>query len=85
MECQRFLVYTEIDGQFGRWWRRIASNPFYLLIVRRAGHERGVGLRPIAPGKPNQNDNTSNRRLRDECLNEHWLQNLPLVRTLIEP
>ena len=37
-------------------------------------HERGVQLRLIEPGKPNQNAyiESFNGRLRDECLNEHW-------------
>ena len=37
-------------------------------------HDRGVTLRLIEPGKPNQNAyvESFNGRLRDECLNEHW-------------
>ena len=37
-------------------------------------HENGVQLRPIEPGKPNQNAyvESFNGRFRDECLNEHW-------------
>ena len=36
-------------------------------------HDRGVTLRLIEPGKPNQNAyvESFNGRLRDECLNEH--------------
>ena len=50
------------------------------------GHERGVVLRLIEPGKPNQNAyiESFNGRLRDECLNEHWFQNVLHARTVIE-
>ena len=50
------------------------------------GHERGVQLRLIEPGKPNQNAyiESFNGRLRDECLNEHWFPSLLHARTEIE-
>lgn len=49
-------------------------------------HDRGVDLRLIEPGKPNQNAyvESFNGRLRDECLNEHWFIGLLQARTLIE-
>jgi len=49
-------------------------------------HERGVQLRLIQPGKPNQNAyvESFNGRLRDECLNEHWFTHLLHARTIIE-
>lgn len=49
-------------------------------------YERGVQLRLIQPGKPNQNAyiESFNGRLRDECLNEHWFPNLLHARTSIE-
>lgn len=49
-------------------------------------HKRGVKLLPIEPGKPNQNAyiESFNGRLRDECLNEHWLPSLQRVRAEIE-
>ena len=49
-------------------------------------HERGVQLRLIQPGKPNQNAyvESFNGRLRDECLNEHWFTQLLHARTTIE-
>lgn len=49
-------------------------------------HERGVELRLIEPGKPNQNAyvESFNGRLREECLNEHWFTSLLQARTLIE-
>ena len=41
-------------------------------------HTRGVTLRLIEPGKPNQNAyvESFNGRFRDECLNEHWFTSL---------
>ena len=49
-------------------------------------HERGVTLRLIEPGKPNQNAyiESFNGRFRDECLNEHWFTSLPHAQTIIE-
>lgn len=49
-------------------------------------HERGVTLRLIQPGKPNQNAyvESFNGRLRDECLNEHWFPTLLHARAEIE-
>ena len=49
-------------------------------------HERGVVLRLIEPGKPNQNAyvESFNGRLRDECLNEHWFTHLLHARTVME-
>ena len=49
-------------------------------------HNRGVALRLIEPGKPNQNAyvESFNGRLRDECLNEHWFTSLLHARTVIE-
>jgi len=49
-------------------------------------YERGVQLRLIQPGKPNQNAyiESFNGRLRDECLNEHWFTSLLHARAVIE-
>lgn len=49
-------------------------------------YERGVQLRLIGPGKPNQNAyiESFNGRFRDECLNEHWVPSLLHARTEIE-
>jgi putative transposase len=54
-------------------------------MVTRA-YERGVQLRLIQPGKPNQNAyvESFNGRFRDECLNEHWFTHLLHARTTIE-
>jgi transposase InsO family protein len=49
-------------------------------------HRRGVALRLIEPGKPNQNAyvESFNGRFRDECLNEHWFMSLAHARAVIE-
>lgn len=49
-------------------------------------HQRGVQLRQIEPGKPNQNAyiESFNGRFRDECLNEHWFTSLAHARVVIE-
>lgn len=49
-------------------------------------HQRGVLLRQIEPGKPNQNAyiESFNGRFRDECLNEHWFTTLAHARVVIE-
>lgn len=49
-------------------------------------HERGLTLRLIEPGKPNQNAyiESFNGRFRDECLNEHWFTSVAQARALIE-
>ncbi len=49
-------------------------------------HERGVQLRLIEPGKPNQDAyvESFNGRLRDEYLNEHWFTHLLHARAVIE-
>lgn len=49
-------------------------------------HRNDITLRPIEPGKPNQNAyvESFNGRLRDECLNEHWFTSLEHARVEIE-
>lgn len=49
-------------------------------------HQRGITLRLIEPGKPNQNAyiESFNGRLRDECLNEHWFVSLEHAQEVIE-
>jgi putative transposase len=49
-------------------------------------HRRGIALRLIEPGKPNQNAyvESFNGRFRDECLNEHWFMSLAHARAVIE-
>ena len=49
-------------------------------------YERGVRLRFIQPGKPQQNGfvESFNGKLRDECLNEHWFTTLYDAREKVE-
>ena len=49
-------------------------------------HARGITLRLIEPGKPNQNAyiESFNGRFRDECLNEHWFTSLGHAQVVIE-
>ena len=49
-------------------------------------YERGVRLRLIAPGKPQQNGfvESFNGKFRDECLNEHWFLSLYEAREKVE-
>jgi putative transposase len=49
-------------------------------------HDRGVTLRLIEPGKPNQNAyiESFNGRFRDECLNEHWFTSVAHAQVIIE-
>ena len=49
-------------------------------------YARGITLRLIEPGKPNQNAyiESFNGRLRDECLNEHWFTSLAHAQVVIE-
>ena len=49
-------------------------------------HERGLTLRLIQPGKPNQNAyiESFNGRFRDECLNEHWFTSVAHAQAVIE-
>lgn len=62
------------------------GNEFFGKAMVIWAHERGVLLRPIEPGKPNQNAyiESFNGRLRDECLNEHWFPSLLHARAEIE-
>jgi putative transposase len=49
-------------------------------------HERGLTLRLIEPGKPNQNAyiESFNGRFRDECLNENWFTSVAHAQAVIE-
>jgi putative transposase len=55
-------------------------------VMLTLAHERGVTLRLIEPGKPNQNAyiESFNGRLRDECLNEHWFTSMTHAKVVIE-
>lgn len=86
-------------GHLVRELERICSARGYPRIIRTDNgkeftskamlnwaHDRGVKLRLIEPGKPNQNAyiESFNGRFRDECLNEHWFFNLEHARSVIE-
>lgn len=49
-------------------------------------YKNGIEMKPIEPGKPNQNAyvESFNGRFRDECLNEHWFLNLYHAKVIIE-
>lgn len=49
-------------------------------------YRNGVELKFIQPGKPTQNGfiESFNGRFRDECLNQHWFENLEQAREIIE-
>ena len=49
-------------------------------------YDRGVRLRFIEPGKPQQNGyvESFNGKFRDECLNEHWFMSLYDARRIVE-
>jgi putative transposase len=49
-------------------------------------YHNGVDLKFIQPGKPTQNAfiESFNGRLRAECLNQHWFENLEQAREIIE-
>lgn len=49
-------------------------------------YQNAVALRFIEPGKPNQNAyvESFNGRLRDECLNTHWFDDLTQARAVID-
>ncbi len=49
-------------------------------------HHRGVDLKQIQPGKPQQNAyiESFNGRFRDECLNENWFVSLEHAKRIIE-
>ena len=55
------------------------------VAVDQWAHRRGVKLHFIDPGKPIQNAfvESFNGRFRDECLNEHWFDNLHHARALV--
>ena len=62
------------------------GNEFCGKAMLSWAHARGVQLRLIEPGKPNQNAyiESFNGRFRDECLNEHWFTSLPHACVVIE-
>jgi putative transposase len=55
-------------------------------VLEPWAHPHGVTLHCIDPGKPIQNTHCESfhRRLRDECLNEHWFLSLGDARQIVE-
>ena len=67
-------------------FRRYYGTEFCGRAMLTWAHTRGVTLRLIEPGKPNQNAyvESFNGRLREECLNEHWFTSLAHAQVIIE-
>lgn len=65
---------------------RIGDGPVTGKEMMMWVHRQRIELRLIEPGKPNQNAyvESFNGRLRDECLNEHWLTSLDHAMRVIE-
>lgn len=59
---------------------------FISKALDRWAYENGVEIKFIQPGKPNQNAycESFNARLRDECLNTNWFENLADAKQVIE-
>lgn len=51
-----------------------------------SAYQRGVGLHFIEPGKPVQNAciESFKRKLREECLNEHWFGSIAEAQARVE-
>ena len=82
----RVLDRLALTGGLPRTIRTDNGKEFCGKAMATWAHERGIELRQIEPGKPNQNAyvESFNGRLRDECLNEHWFLGLLQARTIIE-
>ena len=85
----RDAVYANrrrIRGTRGKHLRTDNAQAFCGRAMLTWAHERGVALRLIEPGKPNQNAyiESFNGRFRDECLNEHWFTSLAHAQAIIE-
>ena len=99
-QCPTIVVDTSISGQrVTRVLEELAElTGLPQVIVTDNGPEftskamlcwaeqRGVRLHFIDPGKPTQNGyiESFNGKLRDECLNGHWFNNLQEARRIIE-
>lgn len=59
---------------------------FTSKILDEWAHKNGIALQFIEPGKPMQNGyvESFNGTLRNECLNEHWFENLSEAQRIIE-
>ena len=75
-------------GQFRGLPRAIRTDQgpeFTSRALDRWAYERGIDLKLIAAGKPTQNAyiESFNGKFRDECLNDHYFNNLAHARALI--
>jgi putative transposase len=82
----RILDRLAIERGLPKVWRTDNGLEFCGRAMLTWAHDRGVTLRLIEPGKPNQNAyiDSFNGRLRDECLNEHWFTSLAHAQVVIE-
>ncbi len=82
----RFLERIRIERGLPRIIRTDNGSEFTGRAMLTWAHQRGITLRLIEPGKPNQNAyvESFNGRFRDECLNENWFTSLHHARTVIE-
>jgi transposase InsO family protein len=82
----RILDQLAIDRGLPKALRTDNGPEFCGRAMLTWAHERGVDLRLIEPGKPNQNAyiESFNGRFRDECLNEHWFTSIGHAQVVIE-
>src|SRR5689334_11205574 len=78
----------EAVGQFRGLPRAIRTDQgpeFTSRALDRWAYGRGIDLKLIAAGKPTQNAyiESFNGKFRDECLNDHYFNNLEHARALI--
>lgn len=99
-ECLDIEVETSIGGQqvarylnktilfYGKPKEILTDNgpEFTSNAMNAWAYDRGIEHIFIDPGKPMQNGfiESFNGRLRDECLNQNWFQNVAHARELIE-
>lgn len=81
----RILERLELSRGLPKVIRTDNGKEFCGRVMVTWAHQRGIDLRLIEPGKPNQNAyvESFNGRFRDECLNEHWFTSLPHARVVI--
>ena len=86
MPVTRILDRLALERGLPRVLRTDNGSEFCGRAMLTWAHERGITLRLIEPGKPNQNAyiESFNGRLRDECLNEHWFTSLAHAQAVIE-
>jgi putative transposase len=99
-ECLAVEVDSSLSGQRvtrvlerlcllrGQPERLVSDNgsEFTSQVVDAWAYQRGVQWQFIEPGKPVQNAyvESFNGKFRDECLNEHWFEQLDQARETIE-